>query len=147
MTVKYKSLNSPQYSFVMESISTQPYQQLKTDVEAFASVEDLTDPNYEVCFHYLIESEGEAYSLNLSMVGPYVVLKEIEPSGKCRFITEAKQPCSEVERRVRAILRRHSIALLDEEILSTPVNIRLSDSDSKEATIAQALFGEDFQTS
>lgn len=147
ITVKYESLNSPHYSFVMKAINAQPYEQLKSDVEAFASVEDLTDPNYEVCFHYLIYSAGEAFSLNLSMIGPYAVLTEIEPSEKCRLITKGKQALSGLERRLRAILRRHSIALLDEEILSTPVNIRLSDSDSKEATIAQALFGEDFQIS
>lgn len=145
ITVKYESLNSPRYSFVMKAINAQPYQQLKSDVESFASVEDLTDPNYEVCFHYLIYSAGEAFSLNLSMVGPYSVLKEIGPSGKCRFITKGEKALSGLARRIKAVLRRHSVALLDEEILSTPVNIRLSDSGSEEATIAQALFAEDFQ--
>jgi hypothetical protein len=104
-------------------------------LEKVMAVEDITDPNYEVSFGYVL-GDG-AYLLQLSMVGPFAVLFPFGP-GRMMGAALARADSPDAET-VWRLLEQHSVYLVDEPTLSLPTTV-LDTETGQNLSVYQALF-------
>lgn len=136
---KYQDLDNPKYFFIKEEDSKKLYSSLIEKLKKFFKVNDFTDFNESVCYHYLLENKEIRINLFLSIIGPYaLVLNEKLKKGNKKIITiDNKETCYEV---LLSILLSEHIEILSPEILEYPIPINLFNTSKKDAIIYQAVF-------
>jgi hypothetical protein len=137
---KYGSTDSPFFSFVQDMLSNQPYKFIIQEIKRIILVTEDTDPNDDVSFGYIIQNDKEYWSLRISMVGPYAVLMRIKANGNCEALSPTVKNLSELERQIMKVISDNGITVLDQEILSIPVRLKLFNTEESNTRIYQALF-------
>jgi hypothetical protein len=138
---RYKSFESPDFSFVGDAMSRRPYEKTLQQIGKSFHIEEETDPNDDVSFGYLLRREEKQWVLLLSMLGPYAVLFRIDESGRVKeLLTHIEQAASDSEKELVTILSDNSICLMGREMLLIPVPISLSNAETENTRVYQALF-------
>lgn len=135
LTTAYGSLQAPNYAFVTRALRKRPYQDLVAALEKVMAVEDITDPNYDVSFEYVLGDS--AYLLQLSMVGPFAALFPFGP-GRRVGAALVRADSADAETVLR-LLKQHSMYLVDEPTLSLPTTV-LDTESGQTLSVYQALF-------
>lgn len=141
---KYKSLESPDFSFVEQIVSTNPYAEITQYYKQIGFfLEEDTDTNDDVSFGYLLKKENKQWILRLSMVGSYAVLLELDDPINpqlVKVVSRVKYPLSNLEQQIVTVLEEHGIELMTQDILSIPIALSLFNTDLENTRIYQALF-------
>lgn len=132
----YGSAAHPNYAFVAKALRQQPYQVVITALRQQFSVEDITEPNYDVAFSYVVHAE-RAYELQLSMVAKYFLLFPFGPNRTTEPLLEA--PRTEQEQCLFSVLQANGFVTLDEATLGQVT--KLIDVESGQPlSLYEALF-------
>lgn len=137
---KYGSLESPNFSFVEDAISRQPYQALIRRLSRVFSVEEDTDPNDDVSFMYVLTSGRRQWLLRMSMLGPYAVLFRLNDEDEPELVWDDWQATSDSEKEALGILSDMGIRVMSLEELSLRVPLTLFNADPGNVRVYQALF-------
>ena len=141
--MKYKSLEEPQFFFVNEVVAMRPYNIVVQRIEQEFLVEEDTDLDADVSFHYVLTRGTNKWSLQLSMLGPYAVIWRIVKIGQIlEIIDPTIELISEQEQALIQLLWDHGIHILDEDTLTYPIQLRLFYTEPEHTCIYQALFGD-----
>lgn len=140
----YKSLSSPNFSFVMESIQRDPYADIVKQLRQIFRVVEETEPNYDVSFVYEVKKSNQYWLVKISMVGPYaIVLRLYNPGDKPTLITPSSSNLSAVEQSIFLLLAQHNIQILDRDTLLLPVPLPLFATEPENVRVYQALFSDE----
>lgn len=141
----YGSLQTPNYKFVDRALRQRPYRDLVAALEQVFAVQEITDPNYDVSFAYVLEGEV-AYLLHLSMVGPFAALF---PFSADRVVGEALATADSAEAAViLRLLSQQEVTVVDAPTLSLGTDILDIESNSGHTlSVYQALFTYDGDSS
>jgi hypothetical protein len=135
---KYQDLDNPKYFFVKEEDSKKLYYPLLERLKKIFKIQDFTDFNESVCYHYLLENKEIKVNLFLSLIGPYAFILDEKHKGNRRIITsDNKEACYEA---LLKILLSEGIEILSPEVLNFPIPINLFNTSKKDSTIYQAVF-------
>ncbi|GGF04147.1 hypothetical protein [Hymenobacter cavernae] len=132
----YGSAAHPNYAFVTKALRQQPYQAIVAELRQQFSVEDITEPNYDVAFSYVVHAERE-YGLQLSMVAKYFLLFPFGPNRTAEPLLET--PRTEQEQRLFSVLHANSFMTLDEAILGQVTKL-IGVESGQPLTFYEALF-------
>ena len=141
----YRVLDDPQFWFVEDSVARDPYRRMASQLKILFDVEEDTDPNDDVSFGYILTRKGAPQSgarwiLRASMVGPWAILLREAPGGPPILVSERTPSPSEDESSIRTIVAGWGLNLLDEDLLTRRVPLRLPNAEEDDATLYQALF-------
>ncbi|WP_437480734.1 hypothetical protein WME75_36180 [Sorangium sp. So ce1014] len=142
---KYKSLESPDFHWVIKEHERKPYRGLEQCLMSRFSVEDITDLNNDVSCVLAISPEGSGvqWTLKISLVGPYaVLLRETGARGWDVYVQAESDARSEDEYWILEACRQHAIEVLRLDVLKTPIGLRLFDTDPERVRLYQALFSD-----
>ena len=78
---QYRSLGNPKFHFVQETWDSRPYDPIIEEITTTYLTEDVTDVNYDVSFRFLLRFSDALWILELSMVGPYFILRPADDGG------------------------------------------------------------------
>lgn len=136
----YKSLQSPDFSFVRDTIAKRPYEKILRQISKHFQVEEDTDPNDDVSFGYVLTKGGERWVLRISMLGPYAVLLRLHQAARIEVMAHRAQVSSSADKELITTLADNSIRLLDRDALLIPVPMRLFNAEPENTRVYQALF-------
>lgn len=136
----YKSLQSPDFSFVRDTIAKRPYDRVLRQISTHFQVEEDTDPNDDVSFGYVLTKGNERWALRISMLGPYAVLLRLHQAARIEVMAHRAQVSSSAEKELITTLADNSIHLLDRDALLIPVPMRLFNAEPENTRVYQALF-------
>jgi len=136
----YRSLQSPDFSFVRDTLAQRPYEKVLRQLSTHFHVEEDTDPNDDVSFGYVLTKDSERWVLRISMLGPYAVLLRLHQTAGVEVMAPGAQVFSRAEKALITTLADHSIRLLDREVLRIPVSMRLFNAAPENTRVYQALF-------
>jgi hypothetical protein len=137
---KYKSLDAPDFSFVREALSIQPYAKVIQKIARGFDLEEDTDPNDDVSFGYLLTKEHQRWMLRISMVGPYAVLFRLDNAESVEVLSPIMPGLSAAETSLVVLLSEAHIQLMDRDTLSLPVPLQLFNTEPENSRLYQALF-------
>lgn len=78
---RYTSLSNPNFSFIQKIWESRPYDPIIEEIGILCRLEDITDVNYDVSFQYVLRFSDTQWILELSMVGPYFILRPADGGG------------------------------------------------------------------
>lgn len=137
---KYKSLDAPDFSFVREVLSNQPYAKVIQKIARGFDLEEDTDPNDDVSFGYLLTKEHQRWMLRISMVGPYAVLFRLDSAASIEVLSPMMPGLSAAETSLVTLLSEAHIQLMERDTLCLPVPIQLFSTEPENSRLYQALF-------
>lgn len=135
----YEDVGAPRMSFVSSVEHSRPYRDLVHALSDVAELTDDTDINCDVCFSYVLRSDG-LYVVRLSMVGPYATFER--PAGRegVDLVASRKGCSSDFERDVLRVLTSRGLRVLSDDELDAAVHLALADSDHGTVSVRRALF-------
>lgn len=136
----YKSLEQPDFSFVNTAISLRPYDPLIQQIRKIFEVEEITDSNDDVSFCYLLSKPKDQWVIELSMLGRYAVVFRISDVGAIKIVTQNASVPEEQE--IFSLLRANEFEVLEQRELEQSFPLKLSNTDSENVCIYQALFSD-----
>ncbi|MEV8349720.1 hypothetical protein ACFVTT_21065 [Streptomyces niveus] len=132
----YENADRPKRAFALTAVHRDPYRGLVDALAGKAEVTDDTDINCDVCFSYLVESDG-LYVVRLSMVGRYAIFGRV--NGATTEPVSSQVECSsDFERDVLRLLGTYDFQTLTESQLAEPVRLALPEIERP--TLRNALF-------
>jgi hypothetical protein len=137
----YGSVERPNWSFVNDVVSRNPYDGLTEELARFGHLEDDTDVNCDVSFTYLVRRRQRPISVRLSMVGPYALLlvaTSDHPDGPLDVISTVDDAGSQDERAIVELLDQQGFKVMSGETLER--TIRFSLNNEQVAPLYRALF-------
>lgn len=137
---RYRSLESPDFSFVEQALAKRPYQTMMSILQQRFQVEEDTDPNDDVSFGYVLTRGQQRWILRVSMLGPYAVLLRLDAADNAALIDPATTELSALEKELVATLADHGIHVLGLEVLLQPVPLQLFNTEPENTRVYQALF-------
>ncbi|MER6240029.1 hypothetical protein ABT185_28915 [Streptomyces clavifer] len=135
----YEDIGAPRRSFVSSVEQIQPYRDLVHALSEVAELDDDTDVNCDVCFSYVLKSDG-LYFVRLSMVGLYATFERLNVRGGAELIASRKDSSSDFERDVFRLLTARGFHVLSEGELNAAVDLALPDIENEEVTVRNAVF-------
>ncbi|HEY0602998.1 MAG TPA: hypothetical protein VGD58_08800, partial [Herpetosiphonaceae bacterium] len=139
----YRSLENPYFFFVNEIVANQPYKALLSHIQKIFEVQEDTDLNVDVAFHYVLSRDQKLWSIQLSMLGSYAAIWRVVGYGEVlEVIDPSTQPLSAVEVELMNILENHGVRVLDEASLEIRVPFTLSYIPESGVRLYHALFGD-----
>ncbi|MFJ2646193.1 hypothetical protein ACIO1C_05620 [Streptomyces sp. NPDC087420] len=134
----YEDIGAPRRSFVSSVEQSQPYGDLVHALSRVAELNDDTDVNCDVCFSYMLKSDG-LYFVRLSMVGLYA-FERLHGRGGADLVTSRKDCSSDFERDVFQFLTVRGFRVLSEGELNSAVDLALPGIDNDAVTVRNAIF-------
>ena len=135
---RYKSLESPDFSFTRNRQVSKNHKCILKELERNYQVEDVTDLNCDVCSRFVLTKEKRAWVLELSMVGPYAILLDMDKTHSpiLNFSSErnTKEVCE--------LLIDYNLFFLEECMLKEPIPLKLDYCEPESVRIYQALFSD-----
>jgi len=113
---KYKSFESPNYSFVSPLILDH-LSLYKEFIESYSINED-TDFNCEVCTHYYIEKDGHSWEVCVSLVGRYAMVSRRIGNQSWVVVCDDLQ-IDTLDEKILQIVKKHHFHPLSESVLKT----------------------------
>lgn len=136
----YKSLEEPDFSFVKKAISSRPYETLAQRMLSLFDVEEITEPNDDVSFRYLIAKSNRRWVIELSMIGRYAVVLRLSDAGAVEIVTP--ETSVEEERDIFSILASGEVVVVKKKDLERPFPLKLSNTEPENVCVYQALFSD-----
>ncbi|UWP99361.1 hypothetical protein [Aliiroseovarius crassostreae] len=136
----YSSLSDPDFSFVEKALKNRPYNLLIEQLSNCFVIEELTDPNEDVCFRYLLKNADQNWVLELSMLGKFAVVLSILEGGEANLIDGKTDVLEEVT--ILSLLNNNEFALLGREELEEPIDLVLHYTEKKNTCIYHAMFSD-----
>lgn len=133
----YGSLEQPNFAFVQETVARAPYRQLVHELAQQFDLIDHTDLNYEVCFAYLLSRQGRQWFVELSMLGTYAVVRDLDQN----TIIESPKTTDPDSREISTLLEKHGLTLLPQSLLQEPIAITLTNVQ-EHTCLYNALFAD-----
>ncbi|WP_411113639.1 hypothetical protein [Streptomyces sp. 029-5] len=134
----YEDIGAPRRSFVSSVEYSQPYADLVHVLSEVAELTDDTDVNCDVCFSYVLKSDG-LYFVRLSMVGLYATFERLHGRGGVDLVASRKDCSSDFERDVFRLLTARGFHVLSESELNSAVDLALPGIDHV-VTVRNAIF-------
>jgi hypothetical protein len=139
----YKSLESPDFSFVQKALDSNPYRELVESLTSNYSVIDNTDPNDDVCFSLELEGGNHKWLLQLSMIGRYAACCRLSSSGHVdEVLSSVTGDVIDDELELRKLLSDHKVRLMTRGEMEKPINLSLINTEPEDVCIYQALFSD-----
>ena len=136
---KYRSLETPDFSFVSKAISSKPYNSLINEMSEVFEIEEITDLNEDVSFRYVVSGSEKKWVIELSMLGLYAVILRIPEAGS---VTLLSSPMCEQEERIISLLAIYQFEILHQQVLDKPIALSLCNTEPGNVFIYQALFSD-----
>jgi hypothetical protein len=136
----YGSLDHPRFDFVADSVRARTYPAMIGQLAQWFSTQDDTDVNTDVSFGCLLASGCERWLLRVSMVGPYAVLVRLGREVGGVVLSGPTASSSEAEQQLIGTVAASGLRLLDRDLLSRTVPLRLLAAPSGTVSVYQALF-------
>ena len=140
ISLTYKSLSEPNFSFVDKAISSNPYRDIVTEIGKKFLIEDIADTNDDVSFRYKLSMKTKTWILEISMVGPYAVL--LKEKNEYEYKIVDSDLCMLEESKIISLCRQGNIVFLKRHDLEVPVDLKLFNADPENVCIYQALFSD-----
>jgi hypothetical protein len=138
---KYQSLEKPNFTFVSKIVDRNPYWEFIEGLKAYCEIEDITDINYDVSFVYIVNCSNQQYMLQLSMVGRYAALYRLSSKREMLIIDPKEVVVEPIVKTIINALEKEDIALLDEQMLDSELNIKININDEKmTSSLDECLF-------
>lgn len=144
---RYGDLDDPRYGFVWSAYDARPYDGLRARLErAGARVEESTDLDDDLAVFLSATLGGERVGLELSLVGPYAVLRCPVGGGRHELVTAMPPPGqpgsdSPLLRLCFEAVRGAGLTPLGPELLGMPVPMRALNGEPGEPTLVyEVLF-------
>jgi hypothetical protein len=138
---KYQSLEKPNFTFVSKIVDRNPYREFIEGLKAYCEIEDITDINYDVSFVYIVNCSNQQYMLQLSMVGRYAALYRLSSKREMLIIDPKEVVVEPIVKTIINALEKEDIALLDEQMLDSELNIKININDEKmTSSLDECLF-------
>jgi len=116
---RFGSLDTPDYSFVLDEIAKKRYKKVMDEICKKCMVQEDTDENYDVSFGYILSfPSGGSYLLRLSMIGPFAFLVQLGIDGSVSMPILRGLAHDEAAIEVTGVIESHGIVLLDAKILN-----------------------------
>jgi hypothetical protein len=138
--LKHKSFDQPNFSFVKETVSANPYQSLIDELMNIFEIKDITDINDDVSFNYLLSSSDRQWVVELSMVGLYAIILKKSDTGSLELVTA--DTTMQEEQIIMSLLINNKFDILEKEILEHPCPLKLFNTEPENVSIFQALFSD-----
>jgi len=136
LTARYRDFADPWHGWVMPAYEAAPYKAIVEDIALLgAEVSDNTDLNYDVACSYFVRRGGVLVVAELSLVGPYAVVLDVEAVGPEGQATSLAQD-------VLGVLRAHGLHVMSPDVLRTPVNMPFVNVGPGQGTLYQALIAD-----
>ncbi|WP_369601099.1 hypothetical protein AAIA72_14985 [Hahella sp. SMD15-11] len=123
-----------------KAISLRPYEFLIQKIRNIFEVEELTDPNDDVSFRYLLSKSKKQWVLELSMLGRYATILRIPEVGPIRVVS--KDTSVQEEKDILSLLMENQFKVLEQQDLEQPFSLRLSNTEPEKVCVYQALFSD-----
>lgn len=136
---KYRSISNPNFSFVDEALKLLPYQAVSEELSRGFTVEDVTDPNDDVCFRFELSMNDMFWILELSMIGNFAALLRVVDQNKIEL---AEVPITSQEEVIFEILSQKCIVVFSKQVLESPFQMNLFHSDASNTRYYQVLFSD-----
>jgi hypothetical protein len=138
---RYKSMDEPNFSFVQYEFEKKPYKTIIDILSENYEITETTDLNDDVSFGYLLSKDLQQWFLQISMVGPFVALFNLNKCGKVlRILTNDNKDIGGNDTDIISVLLNKDLTLLDKKILEYPVPLKLFNTDVENVKVYQALF-------
>jgi hypothetical protein len=143
-TERYGSLETPTFHWVLDEYKRDPYEAVRRNLGSKFELVDVTDLNSDVSFAYDLRSKHslEAWTLRLSMVGPYATVIRHEGPPAEAILDGAGGARTDEERAVVDACQTAGCDVLSRQILGSPVALRLFDTSPERVRFYQALFSD-----
>jgi hypothetical protein len=120
---------------------------LRGELSRVFDLKDVTDLNYDVSFGYELrakEDTRKAWTLRLSMVGPYsVLIRHSPPHPSAAIVNGPADATSADEQLIVRQSQSFGFDVLSRELLNIPVSLRLFATAPERVRVYQALFSDD----
>jgi len=136
----YQSLERPDYSFVSKAISSKPNDLLIKKVQDLFDVEELTDTNDDVSFHYLVSKSNNQWIIELSMLGLYATVLKILKDGHAELV--ASNTTIPEEKDILSLLLGSQYEVLEQDELEQSIALKLFNTEPENTCVYQALFSD-----
>ena len=125
---KYKSFDSPNYSFV--DVWLPKLCAIHKDLFDNYSTKEDTDFNCEVCLHYYINDCSNNWEVCVSLVGPYAMITKKIAKNQWHLLSKNDEITHE-DAQLISLLEKHGYWVLPESLLKTiiPEFVILDDED------------------
>jgi hypothetical protein len=133
-------VGNPDFTLVMKTLSEEPCREIVQELSSWLKLQDVTDPNDDVCFHYLATSEHSEWGIELSAVGRYANFLRSKQNNTPELVT--RENATPEERPILETLERHGFLFLSQEELETPILMKLFSTDRGRVKLYQALFSD-----
>lgn len=140
IATKYESLEQPDFSFVSIAIASRPYDPVISQLQESFKVEEITDPNDDVSFRYLLSESKSQWVVELSMIGLYATVLRVSDVGPTEVV--APNTSIQVEQDICSLLVENQFEILDSKELELPFAIKLFNTAPENVCIYQALFSD-----
>jgi len=116
---KFGSLETPDYSFVLDEIKKKPYRQMMDEVCKEFSVKEDTDENYDVSFGYILSFlSSNDFLFRVSMIAPFAFLARMHLDGSTSKPILREFTHDEAELELIDVVESHGVSLLDANTLN-----------------------------
>lgn len=136
----YTSLEQPDFSFVSKAISSRPYDSVIQQMRSLFEVEEVTDPNDDVSFRYLLSKSNYQWVIELSMLGLYAAVFRISNASSIKVVTE--NTSIQEEQEIFNLLIENKFNVLGKKELEQPLPLKLFNTEPENVCIYQALFSD-----
>lgn len=119
---KYGSIQTPNYSFVLDEVERNPYRSVFLGFCKRFSVSQDTDENNDVSFGYLLSnSSGVKFSARISMVAPFAYISRISADGTVSKPIARTSAKDSIELELIELIESQGIHLLDAKTMEIPL--------------------------
>lgn len=136
----YKSLEQPDFSFVSRAVSSKPYEALIKDFRDLFDVEEITDPNDDVSFRYVVSKSNNQWVVELSMLGKYTAVLRVFQPGHTELVSQNSSAPEDKD--IISLLIENQFEILGKDELEQPVALKLFNTEPENTCIYQALFSD-----
>ncbi len=137
---QYTSFENPDFSFVEKAIAAQPYKFVLTQLAKSYDLEEVTEPNDDVCFRYLVSKSDRQWLIELSMLGFYATVLRISELKGTEIV--APETSQKEEKLLLCLLKSQGFEVLTRMELEEPLVINLQNTEPENTCIYQALFSD-----
>ena len=113
----YRSLQCPDWSFVMTRLSLGLYDDVVNEIASLGASSETTDPNDDCSRCIIVIHETEAITVRLSLVGSYACVHDSDG----RFLGVNDAPAGSLAGGIAHCLERHGLQVLGGAELSTTI--------------------------
>ena len=141
----YGSLEDPNFGRIISAFGQRIHDPLWLSLEERGfDVLDVTDSNTDVASWWEVSRCGGKFDVLLSMVGPFALIMGSPTEGEGVTVIECLKDLRESEngKLLAEVLEAASVEILGREVLTAPIELRLTIADPGRVRLFHALFAD-----